>query len=312
MRKRIILVISILLAVNTITYSLNNNKQTIEIKKVDQGPKIDGRLDDEIWLNAPVAKDFIQYEPYNGHAPSLPTEVKILYDNHAIYFGAIMYDNHPDSIIKDLGNRDEYTSLNADLFTVIISTFNDGVNASEFMVSASGMQSDVKHNGNSEDRNWDAVWESKVRITEDGWILEMKIPYSALRFSKSDNQVWGVHFMRHIRRYREWNSWNFIDNQVQGKINQMGEMSGIKNIEPPLRLSVTPYVSAYLEKNAETDKWGNNFNAGMDLKWGINQSFTLDMILIPDFGQVQSDDEILNLSPYEVKYSEKRQFFTEG
>jgi len=311
-RKKCFLGIFILLIINTIAYSLNNNKQTIEIKKVEQGPKIDGILDDDIWINAPVAKDFIQYEPYNGHTASLPTEVKILYDNHAIYFGAIMYDNHPDSIIKDLGVRDDYTGLNSDLFTVVISTFNDGVNASEFMVSASGIQSDVKHNGNSEDRNWDAVWESVVNITEEGWIVEMKIPYSALRFSKKDKQVWGVHFMRHIRRYREWSTWNFIDNQVKGKINQMGEMSGIKDVEPPLRLSVTPYVSSYLEKNDEIDKWGNNFNAGMDLKWGINQSFTLDMILIPDFGQVQSDDEILNLSPYEVQYDEKRQFFTEG
>jgi len=311
-RKKIILGISMLLGISTVAYSLNNNKQTIEIKKVKQGPKIDGILDEDIWLNAPVANDFIEYEPYNGRTPSLPTEVKIVYDNHAIYFGAIMHDNHPDSIIKDLGVRDEYTGLNSDLFTVVISTFNDGVNASEFMVSASGIQSDVKHNGNHGDRNWDAVWQSEVRITENGWIVEMKIPYSALRFSKKDKQVWGVHFMRHIRRYREWSTWNFIDNQVKGKINQMGEMSGIENIEPPLRLSVTPYVSGYLEKNDETNEWGNNFNAGMDLKWGINQSFTLDMILIPDFGQVQSDDEVLNLSPYEVRYSEKRQFFTEG
>jgi hypothetical protein len=311
-RKKIILGICLVLGVHTVTYSLNNNKQTIEIKKVEHSPRIDGILDDEVWINAPVAKDFIEYEPYNGSTPSLPTEVKIVYDNHAIYFGAIMYDNHPDSIIRDLGVRDDYTGLNSDLFTVVISTFNDGVNASEFMVSASGIQSDVKHNGNRDDRNWDAVWDSKVRITDQGWVVEMKIPYSALRFSKKENQVWGVHFMRHIRRYREWSSWNFIDNTVQGKINQMGEMSGIRDIEPPLRLSVTPYVSAYLEKNAETDQWGNNFNAGMDLKWGINQSFTLDMILIPDFGQVQSDDEILNLSPFEVKYDEKRQFFTEG
>ena len=312
MRKKIILGICILLVINTIAYSLNNNKQTIEIKKVEHGPKVDGILDDEVWLNAPVAKDFIQYEPYNGHTPSLPTEVRIVYDNHAIYFAAIMYDNNPDSIFKDLGVRDDYSGLNADLFTVVISTFNDGVNASEFMVSASGIQSDVKHNGNHGDKNWDAVWESKVRITDKGWTVEMKIPYSALRFSKKDKQVWGVHFMRRIRRYREWSSWNFVDNQVQGKINQMGEMSGIDDVRPPLRLSVTPYVSGYLEKNGETNEWGNNFNAGMDLKWGINQSFTLDMILIPDFGQVQSDDEVLNLSPYEVRYSEKRQFFTEG
>ncbi|MGM0407244.1 MAG: DUF5916 domain-containing protein, partial [Bacteroidota bacterium] len=281
-------------------------------KKTDQALHIDGVLDEDVWSSAAIAKNFIQFEPYNGQSPSLPTEVKVLYDDHAIYFGAVMYDNHPDSIIKDLGVRDEFSSLNSDLFTVIISTFNDGVNASEFMVSASGVQSDGKHNGNRMDKNWDAVWESKVNITEFGWVVEMKIPYSALRFSKNGDQTWGIHFFRHIRRHREWSTWNYVDNQVQGMINQMGEISGIKNIEPPLRLSVTPYVSAYLENNAENNKWGSNFNAGMDLKWGINQSFTLDMILIPDFGQVQSDDQVLNLSPFEVHYAEKRPFFTEG
>ena len=312
MRKKFILGICILLGINHIAYSLNNNKQTLKINKTEQAPIIDGVLGDEVWKNAALANNFIQFEPYNGSAPSLPTEVRILYDNHAIYIGAMMYDNNPDSIIKDLGVRDEFSSLNSDLFTVIISTFNDGVNASEFMVSASGVQSDGKHTGNRVDKNWDAVWESEVRIVENGWVVEMKIPYSALRFSKNGEQTWGINLYRHIRRSREWSSWNYVDNQVQGKINQMGEISGLKNITPPLRLSVTPYVSAYIEKNAETGDWGNNFNAGMDLKWGINQSFTLDMILIPDFGQVQSDDEILNLSPFEVRYDEKRPFFTEG
>lgn len=294
------------------SFALNNEKRTIDIVKVNHAPKIDGILNDDVWSKAAVAKDFFQYEPYNGKKPSLPTEVKIIYDNQAIYFGAIMYDNSPDSIIADLGNRDEFGRMNSDLFSVFIGTFNDGVNAVEFMVSASGVQSDGKHNGNHGDANWDAVWQSKVSITDEGWIAEIRIPYSALRFSKEEIQTWGVHFFRQIRRYREWDTWNFIDVNIQGKINQMGEMSGVKNIQPPLRLSVTPYVSAYLENDADGNTWNKDLNAGMDLKWGINQSFTLDMILIPDFGQVQSDDEVLNLSPYEVRYGEKRAFFTEG
>ncbi len=313
MRKGFYLIIvTISFLSNFTAKALNNEKRTLEIVKVEHGPKIDGLLDEDVWLQAAVAKDFTQYEPYNGAEPSLPTDVKIIYDNHAIYFGAIMYDNNPDSIIKDLGVRDEFSGMNSDLFTVLISTFNDGVNAVEFMVSASGVQSDGKHNGNNGDPNWDGVWESAVKITDDGWIVEMKIPYSALRFSQDDIQTWGIHFFRQIRRYREWSSWNFVDINVKGKINQMGEISGIKDVEPPLRLSVTPYVSAYLENDADGNQWNNNFNAGMDLKWGINPSFTLDMILIPDFGQVQSDDEVLNLSPFEIKYDEKRSFFTEG
>lgn len=297
---------------NITAKALNNEKQTLEIGKVNEVPNIDGVLDEEVWKNASVADDFFQFEPYNGKEPSLPTEVKIIYDNQAVYFGAIMYDNNPDSIIKDLGVRDDFSRMNSDLFTVLISTFNDGVNAVEFMVSASGVQSDGKHNGNHGDPNWDGVWESEVKITDYGWVAEIKIPYSALRFSKNEEQIWGMQFFRQIRRYREWSCWNFRDINIRGMINQMGEIKGIVDVEPPLRLSVTPYVSSYLENNSDGNNWNNDFNAGMDLKWGINQSFTLDMILIPDFGQVQSDDEVLNLSPFEVKYNEKRAFFTEG
>jgi hypothetical protein len=311
-RRGICLLFIILLAFTSKGIELNNNKKSLEIVKVTEAPKIDGVLNESAWENAAVAKDFIQYEPYNGKEPSLPTEVKVIYDDHAVYFGAIMHDPNPDSIIADLGVRDEFTGMNSDLFTVLISTFNDGINAVEFMVSASGIQSDGKHNGNNSDSNWDGVWESEVQINDDGWVVEMRIPYSALRFSKDDIQTWGIHFFRQIRRNREWSSWNFVDINIQGMINQMGEISGIKDIEPPLRLSVTPYISAYLENDADGNVWNNDLNAGMDLKWGINQSFTLDMILIPDFGQVQSDDEVLNLSPYEVRYNEKRQFFTEG
>ena len=311
MRKGIFLLVVFLGILNT-SKALNNEKRTLEIKRTSESIKIDGILNDKAWGSATAAKDFYQYEPYNGIKPSLPSEVKILYDDQAIYFGAVLYDTSPDSIIKDLGVRDEFSDMNSDLFSIFISTFNDGVNAVEFMVSASGVQSDGKHNGNHGDSNWDGVWESEVKITEIGWIVEIKIPYSALRFSKNEDQIWGIHFFRHIRRYREWSTWNYVDNTVEGFVNQMGEVTGIKDIEPPLRLSVTPYVSAYLENDADENKWNNDFNAGMDLKWGINQSFTLDMILIPDFGQVQSDDEILNLSPFEVKYDEKRPFFTEG
>lgn len=292
--------------------SLNNEKRTLNITRVSETPKIDGILNDPVWINAPIAKDFVQFEPYNGKKPSLPTEVKVIYDDKAIYFGAILYDTNPDSILKDLGERDDPWRINSDMFSVLLSTFNDGVNAFEFTVSASGIQSDIKHNANNQDKNWDAVWDSKVKITDKGWIVEMKIPYSALRFSKKEIQSWGINIFRKIRRYRETSSWNFVDVNTQGLINQMGEIQGIKNIDPPLRLSVSPYMSTYFEHDGESNSWNKNFNAGMDLKWGISQSFTLDMILIPDFSQVQSDDEILNLSAYEVRYDEKRQFFTEG
>ncbi len=295
----------------SLSVSYGQTTRNIKIHKIQSKPIIDGIINEEIWEDAAVANDFFQFVPYNGHQPSQKTEVKIIYDNNAIYIGATLYDTAPDSIYRELGKRDEAGNLNADLFTVLINPFNDGVNMVEFMVSASGIQTDLKHTGERKDINWNAVWESKVRITNFGWVAEMKIPFSALRFPVKNRKNWGLHFFRHIKRYKEWDTWNFVDIDIQGFITQAGELSGIKDIDPPLRLSFTPYISSYIENNSD-GKYGSTYNGGMDLKYGINESFTLDMTLVPDFGQVQSDDQILNLSPFEVHYDEKRPFFTEG
>lgn len=160
--------------------------------------------------------------------------------------------------------------------------------------------------------NWDAVWESEVSINDKGWSAEIKIPYSALRFPKEKIQTWGFNFWREIRRIREQSSWNYVDRNIGTPINQLGEIRNISNITPPLRLSLTPYVSGYFEKNSEAAKPAFTYNGGLDIKLGLNESFTVDATLVPDFGQVQSDDQILNLTPYEVKYNEKRPFFMEG
>ena len=273
--------------------------------------QIDGLLDEAAWQQAPVAGDFVQFEPYNGAAPTEITEVKILYDDAAIYIGAIMYDSAPDSILTELGFRDA-DNLNADYIIFSLSPYNDGLNASAFGVTASGVQLDARIYNDDDDEDWDAVWVSHVRHTDSGWTAEVKIPYSALRFPENDAQIWGFNAERSIRRKREIDTWNFIDKNIQGRLKQAGEITHLYNIRPPLRLSLTPYVSAYLEKLANDPSWGYSFNYGIDLKYGINESFTLDMTLIPDFGQVQSDDQIFNLSPFEVYYQERRPFFTEG
>jgi hypothetical protein len=140
----------------------------------------------------------------------------------------------------------------------------------------------------------------------------MKIPYSALRFPKQKSQVWGLQIYRIISRYRENSSWNYINREKDGVNNQAGLLRGVENIKPPLRLSFVPYISGYVEKSPDTKNWGYSYNYGLDVKLGLNESFTLDMTLIPDFGQVQSDDQIYNLSPFEVYYDEKRPFFQEG
>ena len=308
-------------------YSIDINaqadKKRISAVRITTPPKIDGVPDEAVWQDAPAATDFIQNEPYNGDPASQKSDVRILYDDDALYIGAVLYDTSPDSILREFSKRDA-GEVNADYFAVNINPYNDGLNSFSFMVSASGVQTDIKYSpsdiqtGNKAwhprgmDKNWDAVWHSKVNISGSGWSVEIKIPYSAIRFPKKQKQLWGLNIWRGIRRYREKSSWNFVDKEIDGVENQSGELNGIENIQPPLRLSFTPYISGYVEKNPEYEDASTYFNGGLDLKYGINESFTLDMTVVPDFGQVQSDDLILNLTPYEIKYDEKRPFFTEG
>ncbi|MBS4014162.1 MAG: hypothetical protein KGZ97_10470 [Bacteroidetes bacterium] len=292
-----------------------NGKKTVTAVRTEVHPKIDGIIDEDIWNSAFKASDFVQYEPYNDRPASFQTEVRIMFDDAYIYIAAIMYDAAPDSILKELGRRDSGEQLNSDRFWVDINPFNDGINGFRFQVSASGIQTDINMSGstgNGGDRNWDAVWKSAVEINEHGWVVEMEIPYSALRFPKQNVHEWGINFWREIRRTREVSSWNFVNRKIGNSIASLGTLTGIEDITPPVRLALYPYVSNYVEKKQHKQGWTNTFNGGMDLKWGINESFTMDMTLIPDFGQVQSDALVLNLSPYEVKYDEKRQFFTEG
>lgn len=286
-------------------------KKQIEAFKIESHIKIDGILDEVEWTNANIASDFVQYEPFNHEKSSQKTEVRILYDNDALYVGAYLYDSSPDSILKELCKRDD-SNANTDNFGVDLIPFNDGINAYSFKVTASGVQIDEKYSANGGDENWNAVWQSEVSFDDKGWYVEIKIPYSAIRFPKKEIHTWGINFWRNIRRKREWSSWNYVDNTIDNLFTQCGSLTNIRDIKPPLRLSFMPYISSYLENNSEQQKWGYSFNGGMDLKYGLNESFTLDMTLIPDFGQVASDDVVLNLSPFEIYYEEKRSFFTEG
>lgn len=272
---------------------------------------VDGRLDEPIWKSAQVLTDFTQVEPYNLRPASFETRVWVLYDDKGIYIGARIDDPYPDSLIKELRKRDDFGL--ADAFGLKIDPFCDGLNAYGFFITVRGVQIDAKTNAdNEEDFNWDAVWKSAAGIDEGGWTAEMMIPYSALRFPKAEVQQWNVNFFRSVQRYREISSWFPLDAAQKSQNRQMGRMVMESPIEPPLRISATPYLSAGTTHNGEKKKWGSNYNAGMDMKIGLSESFTLDMTLIPDFGQVESDQYVYNLSPFEVYYEDKRPFFTEG
>lgn len=288
-------------------------KKSVECYSIDQPLKIDGILDEAVYQSAQPAKDFLQLEPYNGQPSYQPSEVYFFYDQNAIYLGAMLYDSSPDSIFNYLTARDNIGA--SDYFGVYFDPYNEGQLAYGFFITPAGVQTDIKaikSDHDREDGNWDAVWESKTMITDNGWTIEMRIPYSALRFPLKDVHTWGLNMFRNIRRYNSNNSWNFIDRNVNGFIHQQGQLTGIQNIKPPVRLSLSPYLATYVEHNEASNETDFIYRGGLDLKYGINESYTLDMMLIPDFGQIQSDDKQLNLSPYEIYYDERRQFFTEG
>lgn len=275
--------------------------------KISGEINVDGELNEEMWESSQTVSNFIQNTPIAGEPSIRQTEVKLLYDDNAIYIGAVMHDER-DSMSMTLSQRDDFG--NADWFGLVFDPYNAGTIGFAFLVTSAGVQIDELHDVEDIDGNWNAVWKSAVTIHEDKWIAEMKIPFSAIRFSPDNMGDWGINFARGIRRNREQSYWNFYDPAGINLISQLGTLSGIKDIDAPFRLALTPYVSGYLENY--DGNTGHSTNGGMDVKWGVNEAFTLDMTLIPDFGQVQFDNQVLNLSPFEVRFNERRQFFTEG
>ena len=287
-------------------------KKTLQTLFTEDKITIDGKFDEPIWQQAALATDFIMLNPDNGKSipPERKTEVKVVYNNEAVYIAATLFDNEPNKILKELATRDDFAT--ADHFGVFLNGYNDGQQEFRFFVSAAGVQQDgVYTEASGEDFSWDAIWQSHVELTEYGWTVEMKIPYAALRFSTEKKQTWGLNFYREIRRFRQQYSWNFIDNKIVNESTQAGILEGIENIKTPTRLFLIPYASQYIYAREKSKPYGE-FKGGLDIKYGINDAFTLDAILIPDFGQTKFDNVELNLSAFEQQFSENRPFFTEG
>ena len=278
---------------------------------------IDGEMKEAAWKTAPVATNFVEWRPTYGHVEEEKnkTEIRILYDNTGIYIGGYAHEASKDSISRELVGRD-VVGVN-DFVGVIFDTYQDKINGFGYYVTSLGEQYDAKYSSNGEDDSWNSVFSSAAKIVEDGWTFEMHIPYSAIRFSNNKIQDWGINITRRRNKSGKQLMWNPVDPAVGGSfLAQFGVWTGIQDIKPPVRLSISPYLSAYVNnypynspgvKNTNT-----SLNGGVDIKYGITQAFTLDMTLVPDFGQVQSDNKVLNLTPFEVRYNENRSFFTEG
>ncbi|MEO0788662.1 MAG: DUF5916 domain-containing protein [Bacteroidota bacterium] len=294
---------------------LSQSSRELSAYRINENIKIDGQLDEAAWLQSEASEGFTTLRP-NPDLPSTENSiVHVLFDDEGIYIGAELEDSRPDSILRELTERDDLG--NTDFFGVIFDPYQSGINGFTFITTPGDVQFDAFQSVNGEDEDWDAVWASKAQITDRGWTVEMFIPYSAVRFPASAEQNWGMNFVRMIRRKNEQSFWDDIDPNIDGFLNQAGLLTGLRNIKSPFRLQLTPFVTAVGVKQYNPDaddpsQIGSSLGGGMDLKLGLNDAFTLDMTLIPDFSEARSDNNQLNLGPFEQFFSEQRAFFTEG
>ncbi|RTL13862.1 MAG: hydrolase [Flavobacteriaceae bacterium] len=304
--------ITIFICIASFLFSFSQTKKSVSTKKTIENISIDAELNEASWKDAEIATDFVSLEPKNGTPipEEFKTEVKILYSDNAIYVGAKLYDPNPEKILKELVERDELGT--SDFFGIFINGYNDGQQEFRFFVTAANGQIDTNFtSAEGEDGSWNAIWESNAKITDFGYVVEMKIPYAALRFPEKDKQTWGLNFFREVRRERQKYTWSPIDNKIGAISQQAGILTGIENIKTPTRLFLIPYSSFYLS-GSDAQKTKGELKGGLDVKYGINDAFTLDAILVPDFGQTKFDNVVLNLGPFEQQFNENRPFFTEG
>ena len=298
-----------------ITFNYSQNRKEIKITRFNNPPKIDGIINDVQWNGLEPATGFERWMPNNGQKEREGYEsfIYLGYDDTGIYIAGKFNDPNPSLIPLEFSQRDNIWEVNADSFWLSINTNDDNLNDQGFQVTSAGTLGDTYTSGefSEDDWNFDTVFEAKVSIDENGWNMEMKIPYSALRFPSSDIQSWGIQFSRRIIEFGEFYTWNYIDTKTSTFRESLGLLNGLKNISPPTRLFFYPYLQSSVDLN-KNNRPLSGYSAGMDLKYGISNNFTLDATLIPDFGQVAFDEKELNLSPFEQKFDENRAFFTEG
>ena len=305
---------------NTATGSDNSALPSIHALKIetDESITLDGFLNESIWKRASAATGFTQRTPNDGSPATEKTEAYVIYTSDAIYVGAKAYDTFPDSIAATLFRKDG--SAYSDWFYVNIDSYNDDRTSFNFAVNPKGVRKDILiYNDNSEDIRWDAVWEAKTQITDEGWIVEMKIPLSQLRFNARESvQNWGINFQRRIARKEEISFWSPTPQEASGFVSRYGELNGVQDIERPGRLEILPYASSSLTRapglSSNPYYSANDFtgSVGADIKYGITSDFTLTATVNPDFGQVEADPAVINLSANQTFFAEQRPFFLEG
>ncbi|MEP6509522.1 MAG: DUF5916 domain-containing protein, partial [Gemmatimonadales bacterium] len=283
------------------------------VSKAVVAPVLDGKLDDPAWQDAQSINSFLEYDPNQGADSRFKTDVRVVHDEKYLYVMARMYDPSPDSIISLLSRRDVRTQ--SEQLKLVIDSYHDKQTAYQFAVNPAGVKRDYYvSNDTNEDATWDAVWDVATSIDSLGWTAEFRIPFSQIRFNNSADHTFGLIIVRDIARTGQRLSWPLIHRERQGYVSQAAELTGISGIGSPSRLEIAPYV---VTKN-ETRPSGSSFNhpqsytAGADLKYGLSSNLTLNATINPDFGQVEADPSVLNLSAFEQFFEERRPFFLEG
>ncbi len=279
---------------------------------------LDGRLSEEAWTLARPADAFLQREPDEGKPATERTEIRVVYDADALYIGARMFDSEPGRIVRRLVRRD--TEPQSDSVTILLDPHHDHRSGYSFRVAASGAVTDrILYNDTNQDDSWDGVWDAAVSVDELGWTAEIRIPFSQLRYGSQDDQTWGFNAIRYVQRRNEEDWWQLVPTKETRFVSQFGHLGGLTGIRTKSHLELLPYASGGAEATGSVDS-GDPYNsgagafagAGLDLKWGLTNSMTLDGAVNPDFGQVEVDPAVVNLTAFETFYQEKRPFFLEG
>src|SRR5213594_92778 len=276
-------------------------------------PAIDGRDDDDVWRLAPAITQFREFQPRENGDPRFPTEAKVAYDDHNLYVFIRAFDPHPDSILKLLARRDVRAST--DQLKIMVDSYHDRRSGFEFAVNPAGVKRDyAMYNDSQEDDAWDAVWDVGTQVDSVGWTAEFRIPLSQLRYVPGATNTFGFAVWRDIQRYSERVSWPVYRGSQAGVSSQLGELTGLEGLPSPRRPEIAPYV---VTKNVAVPI-GTRFDrsqkltGGADLKYGLTPSLTLDATINPDFGQVEADPAVLNLTAFETFFQERRPFFVQG
>lgn len=290
---------------------------------------IDGRLDEEIWMSAPPISDFTQTIPNEGESVTEHTEIRFLYDDENLYIGAWLWDR--GEVLTRLARRDAGVP-DADFFVVLLDSYHDHRTAYRFATSPAAMKRDEIVTGDSGsgggggfgDTSWDPIWDVRTSTTEEGWFVEMRIPFSQLRYSSEPVQTWGLQVERKIRRHGEDTVWAYTPRRERGGVARFGHLVGIEGIAQGKRLELLPFVGGRAEYTEVARVDGSGFdnpfrsgsdhfvNAGLDLKYRVTSNITLDGTMNPDFGQVEMDPAVINLTAFETRFDERRPFFVEG